>query len=534
MLSALVGTRFGNYLLVERLGADGVAEIFRGVLRGDEGGEQVVLLELLRPEFADDTAVRAQFHDEARPAFGFAEADADAAGCRTIDRGEVDGRVFVAHLVVDEQAVAHVVARLADPACVPHAELAPTTRWRQDLLAPTMAPASAGPDTAARPVRTAITPPRRSDSSALPIAVVLGLVILGAGAIALLRLALPGESAAVVDTPPDDAAASLPDATADASPDAAAAAAAPYTLVATASAAERARLDAAVARHDSVVRVGRLTPDYALFLTLLDLRLAGLVLDDAGHAEPGAGAHLPAALIAVAAARPSLVAAVDAVIAYVAGTGELPAAVALAARRALASGSAVRAVAPEPALVIAATLAAWLAPARPDRLTDLARAAWALPPVCPAITLPRRRFAPLACDTVALDHALREAGKATTADALERYRAAQSEVRLAGAAVRVAEVVWSAKGGVAAIELVATGIAIGMAAPDPQFRLLAGDLDGALRSSDALPLLADAGSGTRLRFESLPASLFAPVLELVVGDQRTLLRVPPPVFAPAR
>ncbi|HXU80806.1 MAG TPA: serine/threonine-protein kinase [Polyangia bacterium] len=59
------GVPFGRYLLLERLGEGGMAQVFTAVTFGAEGFRRKFVVKRLRPELSNDAAVVAQFIDEA-------------------------------------------------------------------------------------------------------------------------------------------------------------------------------------------------------------------------------------------------------------------------------------------------------------------------------------------------------------------------------------------------------------------------------------------------------------------------------------
>ncbi len=413
-------------------------------------------------------------------------------------------------------------------------EVSPPPRLQQQIPTHTMAPP---PYALARPLPASAANAAPRHRSPRPLQV--GLLLLGVLGI------LCGVAAAryfVLENPPHSQPAptaanppTTPESpTAPNAPAPPAALAPPYSL--TPVPADRARLESAVARHSALVNVGRLTPTYALFLTLLDQRLRELTLDGAGLAEstvppplapgPDSAAAQPALAAATAAA--------DAVAVFVAATGELPPSVKLAAARALAGKSAVRGITPDASPLAAATLAAWLEPTNPERLIDLARASWALAAACAPIAPPRRRFAPLACDVAAISASLRTAERPDAARALERHAAAQREATFGQTTLQLLRATWqpARTGTPSSIDLVLT--ITGPPTPTLGAWLLAGDLDVALRPISKRDPAPTADGTTQLRFEDFPPGLFAPVLELVVGEDRAFLPIPPPPFPPIR
>jgi serine/threonine protein kinase len=60
------GAEFGRYRLLQRIGAGGMAEIFRAVARGAQGFERTVAIKRIRPEVVEHTDMGRLFADEAR------------------------------------------------------------------------------------------------------------------------------------------------------------------------------------------------------------------------------------------------------------------------------------------------------------------------------------------------------------------------------------------------------------------------------------------------------------------------------------
>lgn len=86
-------TRFGEkYILLDLIGAGGVAEVFRGKLTRDKGFEKVIVIKKLLAEYSSDREMVDIFIREARLA-ALLQHDNIAA---TYDFGEIDGEYFLA------------------------------------------------------------------------------------------------------------------------------------------------------------------------------------------------------------------------------------------------------------------------------------------------------------------------------------------------------------------------------------------------------------------------------------------------------
>src|SRR5262249_18542233 len=58
--------RLGRYLLIERIGAGGMAEVFRAVTFGAEGFRRVIVVKRIRRELSDAPEFLQMFFDEAK------------------------------------------------------------------------------------------------------------------------------------------------------------------------------------------------------------------------------------------------------------------------------------------------------------------------------------------------------------------------------------------------------------------------------------------------------------------------------------
>ncbi len=96
-LTDAIGTDFGSYTLVRRLGVGGTAETFEAIRHGAGEFTQRVCLKIVLPFFSDDEAFTRMFQREAMLAAKLRHRNIVGV----IDFGEVDGRSFIAFELVD-------------------------------------------------------------------------------------------------------------------------------------------------------------------------------------------------------------------------------------------------------------------------------------------------------------------------------------------------------------------------------------------------------------------------------------------------
>ncbi len=92
----------GRYELLARLGHGGMASVFLGRALGDAGFEKRVAVKLIHSHLADDPALVAMFHDEARIAAQIQHPNVVA----TLDLGGDQGRYFIALELVEGDTLA--------------------------------------------------------------------------------------------------------------------------------------------------------------------------------------------------------------------------------------------------------------------------------------------------------------------------------------------------------------------------------------------------------------------------------------------
>ncbi|HKA90771.1 MAG TPA: serine/threonine-protein kinase, partial [Haliangiales bacterium] len=99
---------FGKYVLLERIAAGGMAEVFRAVLRGAAGFEKPVAVKRILPAFGEEPDFVTLFQDEARIASTLAHANI----VQVFDFGEVGGVYYLALELVSGLDLARLLSRL--------------------------------------------------------------------------------------------------------------------------------------------------------------------------------------------------------------------------------------------------------------------------------------------------------------------------------------------------------------------------------------------------------------------------------------
>jgi serine/threonine protein kinase len=99
---------FGRYLLIERIGAGGMAEVFRAALQGPQGVEKLVALKRMLPIFSGERDFVTLFCDEARIAMQLGHANV----AQVFDFGEISGSWYLAMEFVDGLDLGHLVERI--------------------------------------------------------------------------------------------------------------------------------------------------------------------------------------------------------------------------------------------------------------------------------------------------------------------------------------------------------------------------------------------------------------------------------------
>ena len=101
---------FGRYELIERIGIGGMAEVFRGSLRGVAGFERAVAIKRILPQIAADPNIVSMFIEEAKLAVQLSHPNI----AQVFDLGEVDGSYFIAMEYVDGRSGEALIQRYSE------------------------------------------------------------------------------------------------------------------------------------------------------------------------------------------------------------------------------------------------------------------------------------------------------------------------------------------------------------------------------------------------------------------------------------
>src|SRR5690554_5898023 len=104
------GTKFGRYVLLEKIGAGGMAEIFRAKTFGAAGFEKEFAIKLILPSLVDDTEFVDMFINEAKIAVSLYHANV----VQVFDLGELDNQYYIAMEFVHGKDLLDVLARCAE------------------------------------------------------------------------------------------------------------------------------------------------------------------------------------------------------------------------------------------------------------------------------------------------------------------------------------------------------------------------------------------------------------------------------------
>ncbi len=101
------GTRFGQYVILERIAHGGMAEVFKAKAVGEAGFERFVAIKRLHREYASDPELVAMLQDEARLCSVLVHRNI----CQVFDLGRVGDAYYIAMEFVDGRDLADVMRR---------------------------------------------------------------------------------------------------------------------------------------------------------------------------------------------------------------------------------------------------------------------------------------------------------------------------------------------------------------------------------------------------------------------------------------
>jgi eukaryotic-like serine/threonine-protein kinase len=116
---AVIG-RFGRYILVDRLGAGGMAEVFRALVLGPEQFQRVVVVKRILPKYSASPAFIQMFIDEARLCGRLSHPNI----IQVYEFGNQDQQHFITMEHVEGRSLVHILQRLCE---------------RDDRMSPTVA-----------------------------------------------------------------------------------------------------------------------------------------------------------------------------------------------------------------------------------------------------------------------------------------------------------------------------------------------------------------------------------------------------------
>ncbi|TDP75355.1 protein kinase domain-containing protein [Bradymonas sediminis] len=103
-------TNFGRYVLLEKIGAGGMAEIYRAKTFGAAGFEKEFAIKLILPSLVDDDEFVEMFINEAKIAVSLYHTNV----VQVFDLGEIDGQYYIAMEYVRGRDLLEVLARCAE------------------------------------------------------------------------------------------------------------------------------------------------------------------------------------------------------------------------------------------------------------------------------------------------------------------------------------------------------------------------------------------------------------------------------------
>ena len=99
-------TRFGKYDLIEKIGAGGMAEIYKSRYAGIDGFEKILVVKKILPTFADNTAFIKMLINEAKLSSNLIHANI----VQIYELGEIDDQYYIAMEFVDGQDLLKVMS----------------------------------------------------------------------------------------------------------------------------------------------------------------------------------------------------------------------------------------------------------------------------------------------------------------------------------------------------------------------------------------------------------------------------------------
>lgn len=98
---------FGKYLLIEKIGAGGMAEIFKAKTFGVSGFEKVVVIKRILPKFSSDNEFKTMFVNEAKLTAGLQHNNI----VQIYELGEIDQQYFIAMEYIEGRDLLHLLRK---------------------------------------------------------------------------------------------------------------------------------------------------------------------------------------------------------------------------------------------------------------------------------------------------------------------------------------------------------------------------------------------------------------------------------------
>lgn len=114
------GVQFGDYLLVEKIGHGGMAELYRAKKRGAQGFQKILAIKRILPNLSDNEELVTMFIDEAKIAAQLTHQNI----ANIFDFGEIDGSYYIAMEYVDGFDLKKVLSRAKEYSIRPAHKLA--------------------------------------------------------------------------------------------------------------------------------------------------------------------------------------------------------------------------------------------------------------------------------------------------------------------------------------------------------------------------------------------------------------------------